>query len=129
MYGRQMPPPASPPRSSKSSVAAVRRGHRLPTVRTEDGFTARLDDEELPDGVYDLRARAIDGAGNERSTDREPSGEKARRTAPMRIATRLVAGHVKLLDARRSDGAGAVGTSSSCGRQSRTGERSRSTAA
>ncbi len=76
----------------------------LQTVRTADGFTARLDDEQLPDGLYELRARATDGAGNERSTDSEPSGGRRVRSVPTRIDTRLVAGHVKVVGARRSPG-------------------------
>ena len=45
-----------------------RAGLPLPTSRSASGFVARLDDEHLEDGTYDLRARVFDSAGNERST-------------------------------------------------------------
>ncbi len=74
----------------------------LPTTRSTDGFSARLDDEHLPDGTYELRARAADSAGNEQSTNREISGRVAARRVPERVNTRLVAGQVKRVTARRS---------------------------
>jgi hypothetical protein len=56
---------------------------------------AYLDDERLPDGPYELRARAVDRAGNERSTDRRADGQKAEVSLPVRVATRLRVGVVK----------------------------------
>jgi hypothetical protein len=87
----------------------IRRHGRLgwlpvPTSRSRTGFVARLDDEHLEDGTYDLRARVSDSAGNERSTTTETSGRRARRTVPARIDTRLVAGQVKIVRARGSRG-------------------------
>ena len=75
----------------------------LQATRTAGGFSARLDDEQLSDGLYDLRARVADSAGNERSTEREPSRQAVRKV-PTRIDTRLVAGHVRLVGAHRSRG-------------------------
>jgi hypothetical protein len=76
----------------------------LPTTTTANGFAARLDDEALPNGTYELRARATDSAGNERSTYHESSGKLAVRQVPTRIDTRLVAGQIKILKARRTRG-------------------------
>lgn len=76
----------------------------VPVTRTPSGFFGHLDDEKLADGVYDLRARAFDSAGNERSTDRDTSGTLVTRRVPLRINTRLVAGQVKRVRARRSNG-------------------------
>lgn len=66
----------------------------------DGGFSAMLDDEHLHDGVYELRARAWDAAGNERSTDRRVSGEPARLTLPVRIKTRMRVGKRRTLRAR-----------------------------
>ena len=41
----------------------------LPTTPRRDGFSAFVDDERLARGVYQLRARAVDQAGNERTAD------------------------------------------------------------
>ena len=54
----------------------------LPTTLDAQGFSAVLDDERLPKGRYDLRARARDLAGNERTIDTEPDGRPASRTLP-----------------------------------------------
>ena len=83
---------------------ATRDGCPCRTTRSADGFSGRLDDEHLPDGIYELRARAFDSAGNEQSTYREISGGVATRRVPERINTRLVAGQVKHVTARRSRG-------------------------
>lgn len=56
------------------------------------GFSGVLDDERLRRGTYDLRARAVDAAGRERSTDRLPNGRAATVDIPLRIITRLRAG-------------------------------------
>jgi hypothetical protein len=61
------------------------------------GFSAMLDDEYLRDGIYELRARAWDAAGNERSTDRRTSGEQARVVLPLRIKTRMLVGKRRAL--------------------------------
>jgi hypothetical protein len=80
------------------------RWRPIATARSGSGFVARLDDEHLPDGVYALRARAVDSAGNERSTTREVNGRVVMRRVPSRINTRLVAGQVKRVTARRAHG-------------------------
>ena len=63
-------------------------------------FSAVLDDEHMPDGTYELRARARDAAGNESSTDRRGSGAPAVLTLPVRIKTRLAVGKLKKVRAR-----------------------------
>jgi protocatechuate 3,4-dioxygenase beta subunit len=92
----------------QTEIEARRRGSSgwitLPTHPTQTGFTARLDDEALPNGRYELRARAMDSAGNERSTYREASGKLAVRKVPLRIDTRLVAGQIRIVKARRTRG-------------------------
>ena len=92
----------------RTEIEARRRGDAawipLPTSTTTTGFSSRLDDETLPNGKYALRARAIDSAGNERSTHREVSGKVALRTVPMRVSTRLVAGQLKIVKGRRTRG-------------------------
>lgn len=74
----------------------------LPTEPDSDGFSTFVDDGELPAGTYDIRARAVDQAGNERSTDRMPDGQPATVKLPIRIKTRLVVGKVKRVRARHA---------------------------
>lgn len=64
------------------------------TEATAYGFSAFMDDTRLS-GTYDLRARAIDQAGNERGTDRFEDGKPASLRAPMRRRTRMVVGKVR----------------------------------
>ena len=59
------------------------------------GFSVMLDDEHLRDGYYQLAARAVDDAGNERSTDRTPDGSPASITLPVRLKTKLRAGKAR----------------------------------
>ena len=59
------------------------------------GFSVMLDDEHLRDGYYELAARAVDDAGNERSTDRTPDGSPASITLPVRLKTKLRAGKAR----------------------------------
>lgn len=79
-----------------TAIELQRRGEgawRPLDVQTEDGgFAASLDDVNLPDGTYALRARAVDRAGNERSTDRFEDGKPAEVALPVRIKTRLAVG-------------------------------------
>ena len=63
-----------------------------------------IDDEHLPDGIYQLRARAVDFAGNERSTDRRTNGKSAELALPLRIKTRLRVGKRKRVRARGAQG-------------------------
>jgi hypothetical protein len=71
-------------------------------VQLEDGgFAASLDDANLPDGVYALRARAVDQAGNERSTEAFADGKPATVGLPVRIKTRLAVGKPKKVPIKR----------------------------
>jgi hypothetical protein len=90
-------------------------------------LVARVDDERLSDGTYELRARAFDRAGNERTTLLRSSGQKMEIVLPLRAKTRLRAGLV-----RRSAPRGRHGRSSirllrrarvRFGRQARAGGR------
>ena len=74
---------------SCSGAGAPTDGRSLQAVPDKDGFSTVIDDEHLPDGIYDLRARAVDLAGNERSTDRLADGRRAALALPLRIKTRL----------------------------------------
>lgn len=55
-------------------------------------LVARIDDERLSDGSYELRARAVDGAGNEATTFHLANGQRATLRLPTRFATRLRVG-------------------------------------
>ena len=61
---------------------------------TLDGghLIARLDDEHMGDGNYDLRAWVVDGAGNERTSAALADGSAAEVTLPVRVVTNLLAG-------------------------------------
>jgi hypothetical protein len=76
----------------------------LPVVSQLGGFGATIDDEVLPRGIYELRARAVDAAGNERSTDRLSDGTKAEVALPLRLTTTLRVGHRVRVKARGSRG-------------------------
>ena len=76
----------------------------LATAITPDGFSASLDDETMPKGSYELRARAKDLAGNERSTQDQLDGQPATRALPLRIRTRLTVGKLKRVRTRRARG-------------------------
>jgi hypothetical protein len=93
---------------SRAEIEIRRRGDLawLPLATTPSalGYVATLDDENLPDGTYDLRARAYDLAGNLQSTEQEVTGRAATRPVPARIGTRLVAGQVKRVVAGGSHG-------------------------
>jgi hypothetical protein len=98
----------SPSGVVSGQVEARRRGEAawrsLPTSLEKGGFTAVLDDEALPRGLYDLRARAVDAAGNERSIESMPDGRAAVRRLPVRVSTRLVVGKRKRVRARGAHG-------------------------
>ena len=64
----------------------------LPTERATREFTAFMDDEALPRGTYQLRARAVDAAGNERTTTSRADGDAAVMTLPVRDAAHLRVG-------------------------------------
>jgi hypothetical protein len=52
-------------------------------------LTTRLGDEYMKDGVYELRARAVDQAANERTTQNRADGAPAEVTMPIRLKTSL----------------------------------------
>jgi hypothetical protein len=64
----------------------------LPTQQDGSRLVARIDDAALPAGQYVLRARALDQARNEASTDRRLDGQQMVVNLPLRIATQLRAG-------------------------------------
>lgn len=64
----------------------------MPSDLRGDDLIARIDDQHLRNGVYDLRATAVDQAGNQRATDRTADGGAASITLPVRLKTRLVVG-------------------------------------
>lgn len=67
----------------------------LATAVEGDRLVARIDDEKLGDGVFDLRARAVDQAGNERTSTDFVGGQPAQVTLPLRLKTVLDAGVVQ----------------------------------
>ena len=65
----------------------------LPTITAaRNRLVAEIDDERFADGSYELRARAVDHAGNQQTTDVEANGARAIRQLPLRVKTRLRAG-------------------------------------
>lgn len=67
----------------------------LPVTRSGSSFVARIDDAALPSGRYRVRARAIDAAGNERSTLARSNGIPALMDLPVRVPTALRMGGVR----------------------------------
>lgn len=64
-------------------------------ARVDGGrLVANLPDETMADGLYDLRAHAVDRAGNERSTTTIADGSPMTVTLPLRSPTHLIAGHL-----------------------------------
>ncbi len=64
----------------------------LETKIESQRLTARLADEYMKDGVYDLRARAVDHAANERTSDARSDGSRAEVMLPIRLKTSLRVG-------------------------------------
>jgi hypothetical protein len=98
----------APSGMASGQIEARRHGEAawrsLPTSLEKGGFSGLLDDETLPKGLYDLRARAVDAAGNERSIETMPGGEPAVRRLPVRIGTYLAVGKRKRVRARGAHG-------------------------
>jgi hypothetical protein len=67
----------------------------VPVTANPSGFSSLIDDGVLRRGVYEIRARAVDAAGNERSVDERPNGASMRLSLPLRIRTRLAVGVVR----------------------------------
>lgn len=74
--------------------------HPLETTLSGNELVATIDDTHLRNGVYQLRARALDQAGNETSTDTRTDGAAAVVTLPLRLETRLRAGVVQVRHGR-----------------------------
>ena len=72
----------------------------LPVKRRNGGFSALANDEILPRGLYDLRARVTDLAGNERSTTSRNNGQPAVLKLPVRARAGLVVGRAGKLRCR-----------------------------
>jgi hypothetical protein len=91
---------------ARGEIEIRRRGSdrwlSAPVQPEADGFSAMIDDEHLKDGIYDLRARAWDHAGNERSVDKRASGEPATLALPLRVKTRLQVGDKRKLRVKRA---------------------------
>jgi hypothetical protein len=89
-------------------IEARRRGEgawrSLETTIDGKGFSATLDDERLPKGRYELRARARDLAGNERTIDEDSDGRPATRDLPLRLGTSLAVGRPTRVRARGTNG-------------------------
>ena len=74
----------------------------IPVERDASGFSAALDDGALQQGVYHLRARAVDAAGNDRTVENFEDGQPAALALPVRLKTRLAVGRVKHVLAKSS---------------------------
>ena len=64
----------------------------LPTSLSGSRATATLDDSNMQNGLWELRAVAEDHAGNTTVTDRSLDGDPAVVVVPLRIPTRVIAG-------------------------------------
>jgi hypothetical protein len=76
----------------------------LPVTTDKNGFSSFIDDERLADGVYELRARAVDAAGNERSTGQRTDGLPAEAVLPLRVKSSLRVGKPRRIRARGARG-------------------------
>ena len=89
-------------------ITLTRRGSStsksLSLIADRNGFSTTIDDEHLRDGIYDLRARARDLAGNERSTDQRTDGRRAALALPLRIKASLRVGKRMRVRARGANG-------------------------
>ncbi len=78
----------------------------LPTSVSGSRLVAEIDDERFANGRYELRARAVDRAGNQSTTGIEASGARATRQLPLRVTTRLRAGRRIVRSVKRTVGRG-----------------------
>ena len=85
------------------SLEIRRRGsdswRAVPVTEESGGFSGVIDDGALRRGTYELRARAVDAAGNERSVDTR-DGEAMVLALPLRIRTKLAVGKARTTRAR-----------------------------
>ena len=81
---------------ASGSMEARRQGEAvwrpLPTRVNDAGLTARINDEVLPRGPYDLRAVVVNGSGLQQGTTERATGGPATIRLPVRVASRLVVG-------------------------------------
>lgn len=84
---------------ARAAIELQRRGEStwrsLDAGLEDGGFAVTLDDESLPEGSYAVRARAVDHAGNERTTERFANGDPAGIALPVRVRTQLAVGQPK----------------------------------
>jgi len=89
-------------------IEARRRGsaawQALPVSPSGEAFTAPLDDDQLEPGIYDLRARLTDRAGNERTTSNLAAGVPLTVQLPIRAMTQLSVGHPERVRVKSSKG-------------------------
>ncbi len=78
----------------------------IPTAVEGKKLLAEIDDERFADGNYELRAQAVDQAGNHASTGLEASQARALRTFPIRIKTKINAGQKHVVVVKRRVGRG-----------------------
>ncbi len=72
-------------------LGAVNSGvwQTLPVQREGERFVARIDDTKFAPGLYQLRARAVDHAGNEASTTLRSDGQSMTLNLPVRVVSAL----------------------------------------
>jgi hypothetical protein len=87
-------------------VEARRRGESiwrgLGVDQSGEQFSAVLDDDALPEGVYEIRSRVVDRAGNERSTTKLAGGQTLEVQLPVRAATSLTVGNPQRIRVKAS---------------------------
>ena len=74
----------------------------LPTQKDGSRLLARIDDAALSAGTYVLRARAVDQANNEASSDRRLDGQPMTVTLPLRIVSTMRAGFERVRTVRQT---------------------------
>jgi hypothetical protein len=87
----------SGPDPARGSIGVRPRGSRrqfapLPTAVAGDRLLARWDSDRYPPGLYEFQATAYDSAGNAAATQLRADGAKLVLPAPLKVATRLLAG-------------------------------------
>jgi hypothetical protein len=78
--------------------------HALSVEGSGSRYSALLDDSQLIDGMYELRAHIVDKAGNERTTAQFAGGAAAQIRLPVRTATAIAVGQPKVIKVTGSKG-------------------------
>jgi hypothetical protein len=73
----------------------------LPTRREVARLTTRIDDSKFAAGIYELRSRAVDAAGNEATTQRRSDGSPMILTLPLRFDAVMRTGFVRSRTVRK----------------------------